>query len=212
VRLGGSGTRWWRSFSVLGQAGGRPSNWLHALARFENLGGTSSRMSPFSAAKRRPRMSMRWRRAAWWERDAVVAELSSLGSSRRSTLQLIARGSAIRKLGRDIVSHVPFFSREAASEDLDEVAACGLVGAGRGGGGAFQSWVKPEVDPPIGCARQRDSKTREGHRLACPIFQPRSGVPAASALGDTTRDAASRARRAAGGGFGGAPRPGRREE
>jgi hypothetical protein len=27
---------------------------------------------------------------------------------------LIARGSAIRKLGRDIVSHVPFFSREAA--------------------------------------------------------------------------------------------------
>ncbi len=56
------------------------------------------------------------------------------------------------KLGRDIVSHVPFFSREAASEDVDEVAACGLAGAGRGGGGAFQSWVKPEVDPPIGSA------------------------------------------------------------
>jgi hypothetical protein len=102
---------------------------------------------------------MRWRRAVWWERDAAVAELSILGSSRRSTLQLLARGSAIRKPGRDIVSHVPFFSREAASEDVDEVAACGLVGAGRGGGGAFHSWVKPEVDPPIGCARQRDSKT-----------------------------------------------------
>ena len=57
---------------------------------------------------------MRWRRAAWWERDAVVAELSSLGSSRRSTLQVVARGSATRKPGRDIVSHVPFFSREAA--------------------------------------------------------------------------------------------------
>jgi hypothetical protein len=151
VRLGGSGTRWWRSFQVLGQAGGRPSNWLRALARFENPGGTSSRMSHFSAAKRRPRMSMRWRRAAWRERDAVVAELSSLGSSRRSTLQLVARGSAIRKPGRDIV-------------------------------------------------------------LACPIFQPRSGVPAASALGHTTRDAASRDRRAASGAFGGAPRPGRREE
>ena len=36
--------------------------------------------------------------------------------------------------------------------------ACGLVGAGRGGGGAFQSWVKPEVDPPIGCALPRDLK------------------------------------------------------
>ncbi len=38
------------------------------------------------------------------------------------------------------------------------MAACGLVGAGRGGGGASQSWVKPEVDPPIGCALPRDLK------------------------------------------------------
>ena len=39
------------------------------------------------------------------------------------------------------------------------------MGATRRGGGAFQSWVKPEVDPPRVCARQRDSYLGRVH---CP--------------------------------------------
>ena len=42
-------------------------------------------------------------------------------------------------------------------EVIDEVAARGLMGATRRGGGAFRSWVKPEVDPPMGVARCRAS-------------------------------------------------------
>jgi hypothetical protein len=41
-------------------------------------------------------------------------------------------------------------------EVIDEVAARGLMGAKRRGGGTVQSWVKPEVDPPIGCALPRE--------------------------------------------------------
>jgi hypothetical protein len=45
-------------------------------------------------------------------------------------------------------------------EDVDEVAARGLMGAKRRGGGTVQSWVKPEVDPPIGCALPREVVTK----------------------------------------------------
>jgi hypothetical protein len=40
----------------------------------------------------------------------------------KSFLDEVARGSALRESGRDIVSHVPFFSREAAIL-LDAMAA-----------------------------------------------------------------------------------------
>ena len=50
-------------------------------------------------------------------------------------------------------------------EDVDEVAAGGLMGAIRRGGGTVQSWVKPEVDPPIGCALPRASAIGRVH---CP--------------------------------------------
>ena len=49
------------------------------------------------------------------------------------------------------------------------------MGAGVVLAGAFQAWVKPEVDPPRGCEWTR-VVSREGHRLAWPKFQPRSGV------------------------------------
>jgi hypothetical protein len=57
-------------------------------------------------------------------------------------------------------SHDPFFSREAASEGsmvVSGVQAAGVMGARRRGGGAVQPWVKPEVDPPRGCALPRGS-------------------------------------------------------
>jgi len=41
--------------------------------------------------------------------------------------------------------------------------------------GAFQAWVKPEVDPPKVCALPR-VVSWEGHRLAWPKLQPQSGV------------------------------------
>ena len=50
---------------------------------------------------------------------------------------MLAHGIVI--FGRGIVSHAPSFSREAAF---------GVMGMGRRGSGAVQSWVKPEVDPP----------------------------------------------------------------
>jgi hypothetical protein len=37
------------------------------------------------------------------------------------------------------------------------VQAVGVVGAILRGGGAVQSWVKPEVDPPTDCALPRGS-------------------------------------------------------
>jgi hypothetical protein len=57
-------------------------------------------------------------------------------------------------------SHDPFFSRAAASEGsmtVSGVQAAGVMGARRRGGGAVQPWVKPEVDPPRGCALPRGS-------------------------------------------------------
>ena len=41
---------------------------------------------------------------------------------------------------------------------------------------AVQSWVKPEVDPPIHNALPRGCVNWEGHRLAWPKFQPQRGV------------------------------------
>ena len=41
---------------------------------------------------------------------------------------------------------------------------------------AIQSWVKPEVDPPIHNALPRGCVNWEGHRLAWPKFQPQRGV------------------------------------
>ena len=58
-----------------------------------------------------------------------------------------------------IVSHAPSFSREAAF---------GVMGMGRRGSGAVQSWVKPAVDPPkvgallIGLRRNQSSGGRCG--------------------------------------------------
>ena len=61
------------------------------------------------------------------------------------------RGSALRKPGRGIVPHAPFFSRNAASTH-------GVVGTGRRYYNAFQPWVRPEADPPNAqMARQRPS-------------------------------------------------------
>ena len=56
------------------------------------------------------------------------------------------------------------FSTAQRHEDVDEVAAVGVMGATRRGGGAFQSWVKPAVDSPRVCERQRDSYLGRVHR------------------------------------------------
>jgi hypothetical protein len=80
-----------------------------------------------------------------------------------------ARGSAIRILGGFILRHDPIFSREAASEGTMTVSVVQAVGAALAvlagwcldvipTPSVFDIWVKPEVDPPIGCARQRDSR------------------------------------------------------
>jgi len=53
---------------------------------------------------------------------------------------------------------------EKRREDADEVAERGLMGAKRRDGGTVQSWVKPEVDPPRVCARQRASYLGRVHR------------------------------------------------
>jgi hypothetical protein len=112
------------------------------------LGGSSSRMTHFSAAKRRF-----CEHAGLWGADGAVAERLSLGSSRRLTLQKDeARQRDSCKLGGFIVSYDPFFSREAAF-----LRARGVVGSGRRDSGATQSWVKPEVDPPKVTALPRDS-------------------------------------------------------
>jgi hypothetical protein len=44
------------------------------------------------------------------------------------------------------------------------VQAAGVVGAILRGGGAVQSWVKPEVDPPSVCALPRGSYLGRVHR------------------------------------------------
>jgi hypothetical protein len=101
-------------------------------------------------------------------------------------------------------SHAPSFSRSAAFQGSLAVSAvqaqslvclslrlrsecfsrsgrpCPLLKGGVMGAGvvlarAFQDWVKPEVDPPRIGPAARGVKW-EGHRLACPRFQPRSGV------------------------------------
>ena len=96
------------------------------------MGGASSGMPHFSAAKRR------WR-AAWWGRGGVVATGYNLGTSRRLSLPWShARG---RAHGRGILRHALFLSREAA-------LARGLVGTGRCGRYGIQSWDNPEVVPP----------------------------------------------------------------
>jgi len=62
---------------------------------------------------------------------------------------------------RPLASH---FSAARRREDVDEVAARGLMGAKRRGGGTVQSWDKPEVDPPIGCALSRARAIGRVHR------------------------------------------------
>ena len=124
------------------------------------MGGASSGMPHFSAAKRR-------RRTAWWGRGGVVASRYILGTSRRLSLpRSMTRG---RAHGRGILRHAPLFSREAA-------LAHGVVGMRRRGCHGIQSWDKPEVVPPkvVGAG----SCSWEGRPPACPTFQPRSGVGA----------------------------------
>ena len=131
------------------------------------MGGASSGMPHFSAAKRR------WR-AAWWGRGGVVATGYNLGTSRRLSLpKSLARG---RAHGRGVLRHAPFFSCEAA-------LARGGVGTGRRGCHAFHSWDKPEVVPPrvtcvvrgflLGGASHRFFRNGRGARGCCahsPIF------------------------------------------
>jgi hypothetical protein len=69
---------------------------------------------------------------------------------------------------------IAYFSAAKRREDVDETAARGLMGTRRRGGGTFQPWVKPEVDPPRFCARQRDSHLGRAHRLHMTYF---SGTP-----------------------------------
>ena len=161
ARLGGGGAVWLLRDTILGQAGGCPSQGRWRAAK-RILGGASSGMPHFSAAKRR------WR-AAWWGRGGVVASGYNLGTSRRLSLPWSkACGGAY--FGRGILRHALLFSREAA-------LARGLVGAGRCGCYGIQSWDKPEVVPPKVDGVRR-SVFWEGHPPACPTFQPRSGVGA----------------------------------
>ena len=62
-----------------------------------------------------------------------------------------SKGCALQRdsyFGRVHRARMTYFSAAKRREDVDETAARGVMGTRRRGGGAFQPWVKPEVDPP----------------------------------------------------------------
>ena len=113
-----------------------------------NLGGSSSRMTQDSAAKRREDV------------DEVAARVSFTVET--TVLPSFARQRFVNLGGSS--SRMTQDSAAKRREDVDEVAARGLMGAKRRGGGTVQSWDKPEVDPPIGCALSRARAIGRVHR------------------------------------------------
>jgi hypothetical protein len=81
----------------------------------------------------------------------------NLGTSRRLSLpRLETRDGAY--FGRGILRHAPLFSREAA-------LARGVMGTGRRGCLAVQSWDKPEVVPRVpGMGMNKSGKKNEIER------------------------------------------------
>ena len=87
-RRGGDGASWLSRNTILGQAGGCPSQGRRRGVVL--MGGASSRMPQFSAAKRR-------RRAVWWRQGGVIASRFGLGTSRRLSLPGLVIPPALRR-------------------------------------------------------------------------------------------------------------------